>query len=264
MASSARTLTGSSTKGASKNPGLRACKRHKIELTAEQILVHDEWGKMCRESGIRGQPDYQFKRKIFNRRKKQAGINAYRKWMTGLCQEAEEAYIAGNAKKLAEITKTIARKGKGRQSNVQPKRDAMVYSSDGVCTFDEKSTTPLNNAQERANYFAKYGAHKFRALGGNMSDLPPLPGNPSDRDYDVLSDEELELCLAAMSSGKAAGHDGTPTEVYKHIPTCKTELFALVRAIWREESVPADMVQGTFVMLFKRTKATAMIARNIE
>ena len=66
---------------------------------------------MCRESGIRGQPDYQFKRKIFNRRKKQAGINAYRKWMTSLdlCQEAEEAYIAGNAKKLAEITKTIGK-----------------------------------------------------------------------------------------------------------------------------------------------------------
>ena len=88
-----------------------------------------------------------------------------------------------NAKKLAEITKVIAKKGKGRQSNVQPKRDAMVYSSDGKCTFDEKSTTPLNNAQERANYFAKYGAHKFRALGGNMSDLPPLPGNASDRQY---------------------------------------------------------------------------------
>ena len=107
----------------------------------------------------------------------------------------------------------------------------MVYSSGGNCTFDEKSTTPLNSAQERANCFAKFGARKFRALGGNMSDLPPLPGSPSNRDYDVLSDGELELCLAAMSSGKAAGHDGAPIEVYKHIPTCKAELFALVRAI---------------------------------
>eukprot|EP01048_Picozoa_sp_COSAG05_P017764 COSAG05_NODE_2480_length_3009_cov_3.316495_3_plen_112_part_00 len=106
-------------------------------------MVHREWGKMCRESGIRGHPDYQAKRKLYNRRKKQAGINAYRKWMTGLCQEAEKAYIDGNAKKIAEITKVIAKKGKGRQSNVQPKRDAMVYTDDGGCEFDEKSTVPL-------------------------------------------------------------------------------------------------------------------------
>ena len=35
------------------------------------------------------------------------------------------------------------------------------------------------------------------------------------------------------------------------IPTCKKEMFALVRAIWAQEHVPPDMVTGTFVMLFK-------------
>ena len=73
----------------------------------------------------------------------------------------------------------------------------------------------------------------------------------SDRQLDGPTDEELEVCLAAMSTGKATGHDGIPTEIFKRIPTCKAELFALVRQIWLEEHVPPDMVIGTFVMLFK-------------
>ena len=84
-----------------------------------------------------------------------------------------------------------------------------------------------------------------------MSDLPPLRGSTDDRRFDIPSDEELEICLAAMSIGKAPGHDGIPVEIFKRIPTCKQEVFALVRAIWLEEDIPPDMVVSTFVMLFK-------------
>ena len=69
---------------------------------------------------------------------------------------------------------------------------------------------------------------------------PDLPGSIQSRRHDIPSNEELEICLAAMSSGKAAGHDSIPSELYKRIPTCKKELFALVRAIWAEEHVPPD------------------------
>ena len=54
-----------------------------------------------------------------------------------------------------------------------------------------------------------------------------------------------------MSIGKAPGHDGIPVEIFKRIPTCKQEVFALVRAIWLEEEIPPDIVVSTFVMLFK-------------
>ena len=83
-----------------------------------------------------------------------------------------------------------------------------------------------------------------------MSELPSL-GVSSDRYADTPSDEELNICLAALATGKAAGHDGAPAEIFKHLHSCKDELFAMVRQIWREEDIPEDMVKGVFVMLFK-------------
>ena len=64
-----------------------------------------------------------------------------------------------------------------------------------------------------------------------MSELPSL-GVSSDRYADTPSDEELNICLAALATGKAAGHDGAPAEIFKHLHSCKDELFAMVRQIF--------------------------------
>ena len=54
-----------------------------------------------------------------------------------------------------------------------------------------------------------------------------------------------------MANGKAPGHDGAFADIYKKAPTCRAELYGLIRQIWKEESVPEDMVRGTFVMIYK-------------
>ena len=56
--------------------------------------------------------------------------------------------------------------------------------------------------------------------------------------FDIPSDEQLDICLAAMANGKAPGHDGAFADIYKKAPTCRAELYGLIRQIWKEESVP--------------------------
>eukprot|EP01048_Picozoa_sp_COSAG05_P021895 COSAG05_NODE_4177_length_1636_cov_9.391021_2_plen_172_part_00 len=116
------------------------------------------------------------------------------------------------------------------------------------CSFDSKATTKLNTAAEKASCFAKFGAHKFRSLKGKLTDLPELPGSVQSRASDIPSDDELNTCLSAMKSGKAPGHDGAYIDIYKRCPTCRRELYTLIRQIWAEEKVPEDMVCGTFVI----------------
>lgn len=121
---------------------------------------------------------------------------------------------------------------------------------------DKSATETLRTAADKANCFAKFGAHKFKSLKGNTIDLPDVPGSPESRARDIPSDDELNVCLAAMQRGKAPGHDGAYVDSYKKCPTCHVELFSLIRQIWLEESVPKDMVQGTFVMLYKQKGST--------
>ena len=42
-----------------------------------------------------------------------------------------------------------------------------------------------------------------------------------------------------------------PAEAFKAEGPLQTELFALVRRIWKEETVPEKLVEGLFVMLYK-------------
>ena len=122
---------------------------------------------------------------------------------------------------------------------MQPEFDAMVYEN-GDCFFDKKSKVKLSTAADRARVFAQFGSHKFKSLKGDLHSLPALPGSVEDRAHDIPSDNELSVCLAAMSSGKAPGHDGAYSDIYKRVPTCKALLFDLVRAIWREEHYNHD------------------------
>eukprot|EP01048_Picozoa_sp_COSAG05_P019899 COSAG05_NODE_3241_length_2214_cov_3.910165_2_plen_135_part_01 len=131
----------------------------------------------------------------FCRKRNKAGIRRYRKWVQKLSDEATEADRCGNVKRVYQIARILGRKGKGRSSNAQPELDAMRYV-DGICNFDKSATRELAGASDRAEYFAKFGRHKFKSLTGTMSDLPDLPGSVQSRRHDIPSDEELEVCLA--------------------------------------------------------------------
>ena len=64
-----------------------------------------------------------------------------------------------------------------------------------------------------------------------------LSGIAADRMMDVPSDEELSTCLAAMSSGKAPGHDGAPVDwPWELRPTFLQDQFACHETITEANS----------------------------
>ena len=59
---------------------------------------------------------------------------------------------------------------RSRKTSPQPVIDAMRYT-DGVCSFDNKATDKIKTARGKAECFARFGAHKFKSLKENLSDL---------------------------------------------------------------------------------------------
>lgn len=70
---------------------------------------------------------------------------------------------------------------------------------------------------------------------------------------DPPSLDEVTKAIRAMSSGKAAGPDGIPAEVYKHGgPKLARKLTALLKLIWSKESVPQEFRDANIIHLYKR------------
>ena len=69
---------------------------------------------------------------------------------------------------------------------------------------------------------------------------------------DYLEDLELLNCLIGLSDSKAPGADNLPIEAYKYSFTARHELLRIVKLIWDTEIVPNDIVQGIFIMLYKK------------
>ena len=54
-----------------------------------------------------------------------------------------------------------------------------------------------------------------------------------------------------MADNKACGPDQIPADLYKRSSTCRRLLKLLLQKIWRDEEVPVQFAQATFVMLYK-------------
>ena len=65
--------------------------------------------------------------------------------------------------------------------------------------------------------------------------------------------EELIKAIKMMKSGKAAGPDGIPVEVYKNGGKCLHEaLLKLFQRMWASENIPADLKNAKIVTIFKK------------
>ena len=110
---------------------------------------------------------------------------------------------------------------------------------------------PLTEARQLLDAWQDFLGRKFEC-----ADVPGAAYAPDtivdDNDSDEVTSHELETCLRMLRSGKAPGWDGIPIEAYRGSPAAKTELFAIVRLMWRSEDIPPALVRGIFVMLYKK------------
>ena len=67
-----------------------------------------------------------------------------------------------------------------------------------------------------------------------------------------MSDKELDKALFAMKPGKAPGWDEIPAEVYQNSATARAELYRIIRIIFDTECIPAELVRGIFIMIYKK------------
>ena len=105
---------------------------------------------------------------------------------------------------------------------------------------------------ELAAAWAEFCEAKFAGTARERSrQAAPTLSPASTRASDVPSEEELNLCLAALAKRRATGWDGIPVEAYRASPAAKADLFTLIRRMWREEAIPEDLATCELVTILK-------------
>ena len=83
-----------------------------------------------------------------------------------------------------------------------------------------------------------------------LQDIPQLDENTGLDALPTL--EEVLLSIKQLTSGKAAGKDGIPPDIYKHGGIALAEeLLKLFKLIWEEGQVPQDFKDADLVHLYK-------------
>ena len=160
----------------------------------------------------------------------------FRKYVERILTDIERAHEKGDYKAVFDGVNRLT--GKSGYNGRAPTKD-----KDGIL-FKNPEELAAAWKEFAQNKFAKTEAEKTR---GEMPDL----GSPSQREEDVPSDEDLDFCLNALANAKAVGEDGIPIEAYRASESARNDLFQLIRDIWREEDVPAQLTRGVFCPFFK-------------
>ena len=83
--------------------------------------------------------------------------------------------------------------------------------------------------------------------------LPQVECNPLLDELPTVS--ETVKAIKLLSSGKAAGSDAIPAEIYKAGgPPVAEKLTELFHILWRKEAIPLEFKDATIIHLFKRKR----------
>ena len=156
----------------------------------------------------------------------------YRSHINGIIDDMADAEATGNTREITRLVKSLG--GKVSQPSPMPSKDL--------------NGDPIVSSEKLLKEWNTFLSAKF---------APPLIDQDMELETTVcqedhLEDEELLSCLNGLSDSKAPGADNLPIEAYKYSPTARDELFRIVKLIWDTEIVPNDIVQGIFIMLYKK------------
>ncbi|KAI8514508.1 hypothetical protein Bbelb_070990 [Branchiostoma belcheri] len=156
----------------------------------------------------------------------------YRSCIDSIISDMEVAEQTGNSQEITRLTKILS--GKTNSTVTMPSKDL--------------AGEPIVSSEQLLSAWNVFLAQKFAT--------PPADSHRQREttviQEDHLSDSELEECLKALKSGQAPGYDKIPIEAYQHSPAAKRELFRAVHLIWESEIIPAELVKGIFIMLYKK------------
>ena len=156
----------------------------------------------------------------------------YREYVNSVLGDIEAAESVGNMREVTKLTCTLA--NKDRFSSIIPSKGA-----DGKKIV---STTGLLREWET------FLRSKFKRPASDENwDIECMAAHE-----DSLSENEQNTCLLALRSEKATGWSKIPIEAYRGSSGARNELFRICRLMRTTEQVPADLVRGTFIILYKK------------
>ena len=161
------------------------------------------------------------------------------KWWEDKAAELQEAADTHNTKALFDGLKAVY----GPRSN----GSAPILSADNSTLLLDKSEILSRWAEHFNALLNKQSVVSEEAL----RDTPQLP---TLEQLDLPPNcAEVTKAIKQQSSGKAAGPDGIPPEVYKcggaHMASALTKLF---RAFWTKGDVPQELKDASIIHLYKR------------
>ena len=156
----------------------------------------------------------------------------YLAYINNILEAMGVAERTGNSRELAKLRKVLS--NKSNSSSVMPSKDM--------------NGKPITSEKQLLDAWNTFLSQKFAEP---MSDTHQ-PNEATVSPEDILLDSELEIALKSLKTGKAPGTDSIPIEAYKFSLTSKMELFRLCHLIWTSEIVPTEMLEGLFIMLYKK------------
>lgn len=133
-----------------------------------------------------------------------------------------------------------------------------VYGPTSSGSFPLLSADGSSLITERDKILARWAEHFNDVLNrpSTINDeaiarLPQVPINNSMDDPPTLA--ETQKAISMLSSGKAAGPDSIPAEIYKHGGiTLETKLHNLFLLMWQQEKIPQEYKDASIIHLYKR------------
>lgn len=181
------------------------------------------------------------KRKEITRRFRQSVQADRGKYLNDLATKAQAAVDVGDTRKLFEITRKLT----GRQRRSLP---PMLRATE--------SEQIVTSAQDKLKLLAKHFEQQFNFAPANVPVNPVTssfapPKRPIDDSPPNI--DEIRRSISNMKSGRAAGPDGLPPELFKFGgPALEKSVQQILNAIWSSGEVPSQWTSSICTPVFKK------------
>ena len=185
--------------------------------------------------GIPAGNQFNRERRVVRKLMKASIRNDRESWWTKKAEEMEEAYNAGNSRKLFQLIRNTGSKVSGVSE--------VVNEADG---------TKINDKDRRLCRWAEFFEEQFNWPNATHHlDIPQC--DTWSVNMDPPSKEELECFIRKMKRNKAAGPDDLSPALFKEGGDgLLKHLEVLFKLVWDTESVPASWGLSSVVPLYKK------------
>jgi hypothetical protein len=150
-----------------------------------------------------------------------------REWLEDIAKKMEAAFESGDAKEMSRQHKRVT-KGKG------PTRGTPTLDKDG---------NRFQNMDEVLQWWHSEMSDHWKATDAELGrpELESLVRGVREKDID-LSNGRLDRVMRRLKEDKAVGDDEIPVEFYEAVMEARMDLYDIVRRVFSDEEILANMV----------------------